>query len=254
MKIKVNLLAIVLFFSHFMVAQNDSLKTVKKILTNSDLNIITYLTENDSTIYYNEDVPLTKYFNLELIDQKLYNTKKKKAVSFLLANTSAHKKPNGTITLPCQKKTVTFTDLPTEEETNRIYEYIGEITVLNSYVVYGMYWEDYDYKLIDKTSGEEIKVFVDFPNISADKKKILCLGANIYENTADLDFYAIDKKKMVQKMNTAFKYWMPAGEINDMFWSTDGYFYLPIAASTNYWKPDGNLNDQWQYLRIKPMF
>jgi len=253
MKTKVNLLALVLFFGHFMMAQNDSIKTAKKILVASDLNIITYLTENDSTIYYNEDEPLTKYFNLELIDKELYHAKKKKAVSFLLTNTTVHKKVNGTITLPCQKKTVTFTDLPSEEETHRMYEYIGEITVLNSFVVYGMYWEDYDYKLIEKTSGEEIKVFVDFPNISADKQKILCLGANVYENTADLDFYTIDKKKIVQKMNAAFKYWMPAGEVTDMFWSTDGYFYLPIVAAANYWKTNGDLNDQWQYIRIKPL-
>ena len=72
MKTKVNLLALVLFFGHFMMAQNDSIKTAKKILVASDLNIITYLTENDSTIYYNEDEPLTKYFNLELIDKKYY--------------------------------------------------------------------------------------------------------------------------------------------------------------------------------------
>lgn len=253
MKKKVNLLILLLFIGHFMVAQNDSLTTTKKILVASDLNIITYITENDSTVFYNGDESLTKYFNLELIDQKLYNAKKKKAVSFLLANTTAHKKMNGTVTLPCQKKTVTFTDLPSEEETHRIYEYIGEIGWLNAYMVFGMYWEDYDYKLIDKTSGEEIKVFVDFPNISADKKNILCLGANIYENTADLDFYTIDHKKIIQKMNAAFKYWMPAGEVTDMFWSTDGYFYLPVVASANYWKPDGNLNNQWQYIRIKPL-
>lgn len=252
MKIKVSLL-LLLSFGHFSLAQNDSIKTAKKILTDTDLNIITYLTENDSTIYFNDDEPLAKYFKLELIDQKLYNAKKKKAVSFLLANTTAQKKMNGTVTLPCQKKTVTFTDLPSEEETHRIYEYIGEIGLLNAYMVYGMYWEDYDYKLIDKTSGEETKTFVDFPNISADKKNILCLGANIYENTADLDFYTIDHKQIVQKMNAAFKYWMPAGEITDMFWSADGNFYLPILASANYWKPDGNLNDQWQYIRIKPL-
>jgi hypothetical protein len=253
MKIKVDLLAFLLFFGHFTVAQNDSIITPKKILVASDLNIITYLTENDSTVYYSDNEPLTKYFNFELIDQKLYNAKKKKAVSFLLANTTAHKKLNGKITLPCKNKTVTFSDVDSEDETHRIYEYIGEINWLNTYLVYGMYWEDYDYKLIDKTSGEETKAFVDFPNISADKKKILSLGANVYENTADLDFYTIDRKKIVKKMNAAFKYWMPAGEITDMFWCTDGYFYLPVAASTNYWKPDGNLNDSWQYIRIKPV-
>ncbi len=249
MNSKAYLLLFVLFLSFDLKAQNDSIKA----LVESDLTIITYLTENDSTTYYNEHESLTKYFSLELIDQKLYKDKKKKSVSFLLADTLAHKKTNGIITLPCQKKTVTFTDLPSEEETHRIYEYIGQINWLNAYVVYGMYWEDYDFTLIDKTSGERTSTFVDFPNISADKKKIICLGANVYENTADLDFYIIDNKKIVQKMNAGFKNWMPAGEYTDMFWSNDGYFYLPVVATNNFWKPDGSLNDQWQYIRIKPL-
>jgi len=249
MNSKAYLLLFVLFLSFGSKAQNDSIKA----LVESDLTIITYLTENDSTTYFNEDESLTKYFKLELIDSKLYKDKKKKAVSFLTADTLAHKKTNGIITLPCQKKTVTFTDLPSEEETNRVYEYIGQINWLNAYMVYGMYWEDYDFTLIDKTSGERTSTFVDFPNISADKKKIICLGANVYENTADLDFYIIDNKKIIQKMNTGFKYWMPAGENTDMFWSNDGNFYLPVVATNNFWKPDGSLNDQWQYIRIKPL-
>lgn len=253
MNSKACLLLFVLFLSFDLKAQNDSIKANKKVLVQSDLTIITYLTENDSTTYYNEDESLTKYFSIELIDEKLYNAKRKKAVSSLTADTLAHKKTNGIITLPCQKKTVTFTDLPSEEETNRVYEYIGQINLLNAYVVYGMYWEDYDFKFIDRTSGELTESFVNYPNISADKKKILCLGANVYENTADLDFFVIDKQKILHKMNTGFKYWMPAGEITDMFWSNDGYFYLPVVATNNYWKPDGNLNDQWQYIRIKPI-
>jgi hypothetical protein len=243
----------VLSLGYFVTAQNDSIMANKMVLFESDLNIITYLTENDSTIYYNDDESLTKYFSIELIDQKLYTEKRKKAVSFLLADTLAHKKTNGIITLPCQKKTVTFKDLPSEEETNSVYEYIGQINLLNAYLVYGMYWEDYDFTSIDKTSGETTTSFVNYPNISADKKNIICLGANVYENTTDLEFFVIDKKKILHKMNTGFKYWMQAGEITDMFWSNDGYFYLPVVASNNYWKSDGNLNNQWQYIRIKPI-
>lgn len=253
MNSKAYLVLFVLFLNFGVTAQNDSLRATKKLLDESDLPIIAYLTENDSTTYYHEDESLTKYFRFELIDQKLYLAKKKKSVSFLTADTLAHKKTKGIITLPCQQKTVTFTDLPSEEETNRIYEYVGQINLLNAYVVYGMYWEDYDFKLIDKTSGELTASFVDYPNISTDKKTILCLGANVYENTADLDFFGIDNKKILQKMNAGFKYWMPVGEITDMFWSTDGYFYLPAVATSQYWKPDGSLNDQWQYIRIKPI-
>ena len=163
---KVYILILVLLLGHYLVAQNDSIHANKKVLVQSDLNIITYLTENDSTTYYNEDESLTKFFSIELINQKLYNIKKKKAVSFLIADTLVHKKKNGIITIPCQKKTVKFVDKLEAEEDIQLYCYIGKINILNSFLVLGTYWEEYDYKLIDKITGEVKLSFLDYPFIS----------------------------------------------------------------------------------------
>jgi len=251
MKSKFCILVFVLFLSNCLVAQNDSIKATKKILVHSDLNIIANLTENDSTTYYNEDVPLTKHLSLELIDQKLYKAKKKKAVSFLTADTLAHRKTKGIITLPCQKKTVKFIDKPEAEEDIQLYFYIGQIKILNSYLVFGTYWEEYDYKLIDKITGEVKLSFIDYPFISGDKKNIICIYANPYEATADLEFYTIDKNKIKRIMSTSFKNWMIAGEKNDTFWSNDGYLYLAVLHNKAYWSQDGDLNKNFQYLRIK---
>jgi hypothetical protein len=248
---KVCILIFVLFISHYLVAQNDTIHANKKVLVQSDLNIIANLTENDSTTYYNEDVPLTKYLSFELIDQKLYTAKKKKAVSFLIADTLVHKKKNGIITIPCQKKTVKFVDKLEAEEDIQLYYYIGKINILNSFLVLGTYWEEYDYKLIDKITGEVKLSFLDYPFISGDKKNIICIHANPYESTADLEFYTIDKNKIKRIISACFKNWMPAGEKNDTFWSSDGYLYLPVIHNKAYWSQDGDLNKNFQYVRIK---
>ena len=73
MNSKACLLLFVLSLSFGLKAQNDSIKA----LVQSDLPIITYLTENDSTIYYNEDESLTRYFSIELIDHFLEHCYKK---------------------------------------------------------------------------------------------------------------------------------------------------------------------------------
>lgn len=251
MNLKICIIIFFLFLSYCVNAQNDSTDDSKKVLVQSDLNLLINSTENNSTTYYNEDMPLTKYLNFELIDQKLYLTKKKKAVSFLLADTLALKKINGTISLPCQKKTVKFVDKPAAEEDIQLYYYIGQINILNSYLVFGTYWEEYDYKLIDKITGEVKLSFLDYPFISGDKKNIICIYANPYEATADLELYSIDKNKIKRIMSASFKNWMPAGEKNDTFWSNDGYLYLPVLHNKAYWSQDGDLNKNFQYLRIK---
>lgn len=248
---KVCILIFFLFLSYGINAQNDGIDNSKKALTQSDLNLLSNSTENDSTTYYNEDVILTKYLKFELIDEKLYLAKKKKAISFLLADTLVFKKINGTISLPCQKKTVKFIDKPDAEEDIQLYYYIGQIKILNSFLILGTYWEEYDYKLIDKITGEVKLSFLDYPLISGNQKNIICIYANPYGATADLELYSMDKNKIKLIMSASFKNWLPAGEKNDTFWSNDGYLYLPVLHNKAYWSQDGDLNKNFQYMRIK---
>ncbi len=220
-------------------------------LVPSDLNIISYLTVNQKTEHFETGKDLTDFLTLELIDKSVFDNKKNSSVDFLLADTIVNKKKNGIIELKCQNKTVKYIDKPDAEEARQVFQYVGQIEFLNKYVIGGSYWESGDFKFIDKTNGEETNSFVDYPYISPDKKNIICVYANPYETTTDLEFYSVSDNKIKQIMSASFKNWMPTVESGEMFWSSDGYLYLTVNHVNSFWKVDGNLNDKCQYIRIK---
>ena len=212
------------------------------------LNQITYFTIGDSSQTIQEDSLLYKYVSIILIDKSLFHKKQKRAVNYLIKDTTNIKKINGTITLPTKSNNVQFIDRPVNEETHALYTYLGQIKFLNVYLIGGLYWEDLDYKFISKTTGEEIQYFGDFPFISKDQKHIISVYANPYNTEADFGLFSIVKNKPVPIVNVGFKNWMPAPD-SEMFWSSDGNFYAKILYSTEYWK-EGNYNDNFRYIEI----
>ena len=200
-----------------------------------------------------EDVDVISNLKIELVDRAAYESKKKEAVDFFLQDTLAFQKKDGVLKLKCAQKTKTFTDKPDAEENMQIFQYVGQIKKLNAYVVFGSYWEDNDFRLIDKTTGQETDPFIDFPYLSADNKHILSLYSNPYEQTGDLSLYTVSGKQQINLILTAgFKNWMPSGESNDeQFWHADGYFYLPVVHSSIFWNEQGNLSESLQFIRIK---
>jgi len=217
-------------------------------LIQSDLNIITYLTKNHKTDFFEKGKPLNNDLKIELIDQKLFDSKKNTSVSFLTADTTEIKKTNGIIELKCINKTKKFIDKPDAEEDRAEYKYVGQIDFLNKYVMAGSYYESSDYTFVDKTTGENTSSFGEYPVISPDKKYIISIYANPYESTGDLELYRINNNKIDHVLNASFKNWMPA---EDLFWSTDGYLYVAVNGTSSYWTENGSLNDHYQYLRIK---
>jgi hypothetical protein len=229
--------------------KTGSIEEIK--LIPSDLNIISSLTINQKTEYFETDKKLTKYLTLELIDKSLFDNQKNSAVCFLLTDTIVKKKRNGILELKCKNKTVKYVDKPDAEVDVQVFNYVGQIEFLNKYPISGAYWESGDYKFIDKTSGEETNTFVDYPYISPDKKSIICINTNHFNFTADLEFYTISGNEIKQIMSASFKNWMPTLSNGKMFWSSDGYLYLTVNHVNSFWKTDGNLNDKCQHIRIK---
>lgn len=229
----------------------------KKTITDSntldvaDLDLIVLLTRNQKSEYFEKGKPLNDYITIDLIDKPIYDSKKKTAVNFLLPDTLEQKKRNGTIALKCIDKTVEFIDKPHEEESLQEFRYVGQIEFLNQYLINGTYWEGLDYKFIDKKTGEETQSFEEYPHISPDKRHIVCINANPYDTTADMQLYRIIGSKLKHVMNASFKKWMPAIEQEDIFWSTDGYLYLAVNHVNAYWTKEGSLNKNYQYIRIK---
>ncbi|NEU07790.1 SH3 domain-containing protein [Flavihumibacter sp. R14] len=221
-------------------------------LLKTDLNIITSLTIDQKTIQYEEGKILTDYLEIELTDKATFDHNKASAVNYMLADTTVIYKKNGVIILPTAKGIRKYIDKPDAEEDRQEYVYLGQIEFLNSYILQGSYWESWDYKFINKTSGKEENSFVDYPFISPDKKHILCISANPYNTTADLELYTIQNNKVRMIMAASFRNWMPVNGMDSMFWSSDGFLYVAALHINAYWDANGYLNKERQYLRIKP--
>lgn len=193
---------------------------------------------------------LTDYLKIELIDKKAYYNAKKNVVNFLIVDSTKIKKNKNMLILHCQDTIVTFQDKPNKKDNIQNFFFIGQIKFLNQFIIKGVYWEGVDYKFIDVITGKETKTFGEYPYISKDKKSIISIYSNIYESTADLELYTIKNNKIHDIMSVSFSNWTASDKAGEMFWSKDGYLYLPVNHVKSYWTEDGAKNKERQYIKI----
>jgi len=217
----------------------------------SDLTAITFLTIDGKNKEISKDERLNDYIKIELIDKSLFESKKETSVSYLVRDTTAITKKNGITELKTPNKTKTFKDHPTDEDSREIFNYIGQVPVLNQYLVQGNYYEGYDFQFIDKTTGADTQTFSDLPYVSPDKKHIIAIYGNPYESTADLELYSVNGSKIKNIIVASFKNWMPSFEPSEMFWSNDGHLYLTVNHAKATWQENGQLSSPSQYIRIR---
>jgi hypothetical protein len=216
---------------------------------NDKLSIINSLTVNNSYVQLPEDSILRKYLKIELIKEEEFQAKQKTAINHLLADTAKIRKKKGVLRLPLTAGSKTLVDKLVDNDGRQEYEYLGQITFLNAYLVRCLYWEDMEYKLISKKNGAMISSFSAMPYISADKKKIMTAYADPYENDSEIAIYAITGSKINNTILARFMKWMPGNE-EKIFWGADGKLYLPVQFSDQFWNADGNLNTNFLYVRI----
>lgn len=223
----------------------------------SHLNVISSLSQpNGETKFYEKGTLLQNYLKVELISEAIYKRQKETAVNFLIHDTLNIKKVSGVTELPCENNMVTFVDKPNDEDTRCEFTYIGQIPELNKYVIAGSYWESGDIIFVDKNSGKKSEI-LDYPYLSQNKKFLICIYANPYDTTADLEFYGIENKNLKLIAAISFKDWMPVTyefdkeKPDNMFWGNDNCFYLKALHSQAYWQENGMLNNKGQYLKIK---
>ncbi|MDO4727486.1 MAG: hypothetical protein Q4B43_00625 [Bacteroidota bacterium] len=192
-------------------------------------------------------------FQIELIDQKTYNEAKKRRVSYLLQDTLAVRKLNGTLSLTFEDySVVTLTDKDPDIEESKIYKYVGQIEALQKYVVYLSYNKLGEYILFDKKNGKR-QEFSGFPYLSPDKKQIVVFSFTI-EGEASVTFYEVDENQEIRDTYWLwFTNWISYFDVYEgSFWATDGYFYTPVNHSAVYWDINGDYNtESCQYIRIK---
>ena len=233
------------FFAFICVAQEDTVNLQKE-----DIHLINDLVIGDSSYYIdeNECIELTAFLELNFIDSLTYLAKKKKEVTLIIRDTNVIHKINGELTLPCKVKNATFKDNPVEEESISIHTYVGQLKALNKYVVQTMGWEDYEYKFIDRTTGDTSNYFTGLPHLSPSKKIIIEITENIYSMTTDLGLYAVEGAQIKPLLFTSFCKWMLADE---GFWSTDGCFYLAVNAKDAFWTSSGDVRKPSYYIKVK---
>ena len=178
----------------------------------------------------------------------IFLAKKKKEVNFIIRDTNVIHKINGELTLPCKVKNATFKDNPVEEESISIHTYVGQLKALNKYVVQTMGWEDYEFKFIDKTTGNTSHYFAGLPYLSPSKKNMLELTANVYSMTTELSLYTVKKNKIKSVFFASFCKWMLAEE---GFWAKDGNFYLAVNKTSEFWTTAGDVRKPTYFLKIK---
>lgn len=219
------------------------------VLINSDLAIVTSLTENGDENLYEDGVALKKHLAFELVDKRTFVDNRTNAAPDYIINTPDIKKQNGVIALECDNGIKKFTDKPNDEEQMCVYEYNGFVPFLNQYVIEGSYWEADDYQFIDKANGNG-KSFISYPYIAPNKKNIIAVYPNPYDTASgEMEFYSIENKAIKLIFSASFKNWMPAAE-SKYFWGKDGAFYLEVTPVFAFWDEKGSYSKQYQYLKI----
>lgn len=243
--LKLNLFFCCLLIGSTSLSQEDSPQLLKE-----ELNLINELYIGDSSYFFeeNETVELTEFITLDFIDSLTYKTKKKTKIDFITRDTSNFLKIDGMLSLPCKNAIATFKDNPVEYESIAIHTYVGQLKALNKYIVQSMGWEDYEFKFIDKTTGDINHYFAGLPYLSPSKKNMLELTANVYSMTTELSLYTVKKNKIKSVFFASFCKWMLAEE---GFWAKDGNFYLAVNKTSEFWTTAGDVRKPTYYLKIK---
>ncbi len=143
---------------------------------------------------------------LSFISKEDYLTKKAQRVRFLVEDSASIKKIKGVISLPCKNgvKKIIDIDEPDNEDGRMIYGYVGNIDMLNQYLLGVTFYEGGNYILIDKKSGKETRNLVGIPHISPNKKYMISMSANIYEECTDFQLYTLKNNEIKLRFGISF--------------------------------------------------
>lgn len=206
------------------------------------------LTNDDLYITYGNSLYVKSIANMQLVTEKEYNEQLKHKVNFLNTKSIILKK-QGKLTLPCSnEKSVTYADNMSENENHAEYKYIGQIDFLNVYVISYTFWESSGYLFVDKSNGEELDSFEEFPHIAKDRTNMVVLKQDPYEMSANIAFYKIEDREFTPVVSDNFEYWVPYSE-KPIFWSNNNSLYIP-AIHVDAYNSGKELAPLCQYIKV----
>lgn len=240
-------------------AGGDSIPVVTDTIMSSGIEDLVEIDKHylltDDQLYTDFDGgdQLASYFVIELIDEDTFEKNKALSVNLLNTDTVGIEKINGVLRLPMTKGYFELKDNAEDNEAHKEFTYIGQMDRLNAYLVYGVYWEDWNYLLIDKNKGTIIQTFANIPYLSADGKYIMTMDVDADAGAAYIDLYTVTDHRYVDPLIGMYaKNWVPETSIDKIFWCSDNYLYMPVVHNKDYWSADGNFKKLAQYIRLKP--
>ena len=210
-------------------------------LSQDDLLTINYY---DST--YREKVngdTLSNYINIEFITKEEFNRNKINKENYFYRDTLAIRKDNGVIRLNCIDTVVEYIDNNEDGELFCLYEYFGQIPIINKYLVLGYFYEMFGCSLVDKDSGKET-VLYNYPLISPNKKHIISLSYDPYGAITYFQLFLIEGNDINLITELYFSKWKTTQKDN-FFWGKDNSFYSEVSHIENY----QDINDIY-YIKI----
>lgn len=212
------------------------------------------LTDADLYTDYDGGTQLADYFTIELIDKETFSKNKSLAVNMVSNDSTLVYIKEGTIKLPCKKGEIDFVNNLTEGDNYKEYTYIGQIPLLNAYLMRGVYWEDWNYFMVDRQAGKTVQTFINMPYISADGKYVVSLDFDSIEGVTFIELYEVTENKRVEPLVGMYaKKWIPINTNASAYWGNDNYLYVPVIHNSDYWAAEGNYEGIDQYIRLKPI-
>ena len=227
----------------------------------SDWNTLkTKITGDDLTknvdINGNSNDRISKYLSIDQISYEEYQEAHRNKIDFLIEDTLAIVKKNGKLTFPCEHKTVYLKDLPdsVEDPFATTYAYVGNIPILNQYLVFEDSEDFYAYIFIDKTTGKQTD-FERFPFLSPDKKYIITIGRAYEDLVGIISLYRIKSIKpfVIETLVDEYTNGWAAYDFDKepIFFSKNGLLYAPMNVIPNFFDEHNNPNKQRMYIKIK---
>ena len=198
---------------------------------------------------------ITKYLSIDQISYEEYQEALRNKIDFLIEDTLAIVKKNSKLTFPCEHKTVYLKDQSdnVEDPFSTTYAYVGNVPILNQYLVFEDSEDFYAYIFIDKTTGKQTD-FDRFPFLSPDKKYIITIGRAYEDLVGTISLYRIKSIKpfVIETLVNEDTKWWAAYDFDKepIFFSKNGFLYAPMNVIPNFFDEHNNPNKQRMYIKI----
>ena len=196
--------------------------------------------------------PVDTLLDISITTEAYYSSLKESQISYIVVDTANHYKKDSKLILPVGETHIEFADVEIDNDSLERFYYMGQIPFLNSYLMLLVGWEYFDYFLIDKTTGERSEfVFDDYPFVSPNKKYVVCIYANPYSTSAEMQVFKIAVNKLDYLYKFDFVNWMPTTQTTSLLWISDNSFVVKAIHPKSFWDKEGNQNENGEYIKIE---